>query len=444
MKQRAIFSCVISLLLVAVVHGRTALVLTNGLDDASDYSSFTAMPNATASNPSANTSDLGGTPNVVQVQSLITSAGAANFSIKSSATCNPETLGGISTIDWETEIRKKDGGNSDTGLTPALWQGGKLYVYVGTGVKGGDWEPHSFRETSFDYSSVGLTGAVATDFESYDLTAAPQGPPLTNSGDNPVFTSKGSEITFGYIAYAGTSSTGFDRRTAIKNGKITVYDFQYPLNITTAFGNGADAQTDEYNKSSTAGGNSAINVRWLNTTADRNDNIVLRFDISHLGKAVVTNAALELVKYRNHGGGPMCLYGVINGQPGDTLGDWSEATLSYANAPWIEQDETFDDNDLIGTNVVKLINAFPVAGDSGDVMSSQSEDLLTFIQSDTNGLVTLILTRENLVEAAQERFATKEATTLDDGGGSGPVGSFAPKLVLGVKFEVKGTLVLIL
>ena len=423
------------------------LVFTNELDEASDYGSFTVLPNATASEPSVNTSDLVGLPNAVQVRTLITSAGAANFSFMSSARCNPSALHGIGTISWSVEIRREPGANNDTGLCPALWQDGKLYVYVGEGISGGDWAPNGFREMDEEYSAVSFEDAGVCDFEGYNLSAAPTYPPATNCGDNPDFSNNGTSITFGYIAFAGTSSTGFERRTSICNSRISVARYS-PLRITTAFGNGADGQTDENNKTANYGTFYILPARWspnANPDLTRNEHIVLRFDLSGIEDFAITDASLNLVKFRDYEspGGHMDLYGIVDGQPGDALEDWSEGSLTYANAPWLNQDSSFDNTDLKAELMVKLDESFPVAGNSGDVRSSQTLDLLDFLRKDTNGLVTFILTREDLVEPAQEKFASKETTELQDDGGSGPAGSFAPSLVLDLKFAPDGTIIFV-
>jgi lysophospholipase L1-like esterase/anti-sigma-K factor RskA len=422
------------------------LIFTNELDSASDYGSLTVLPNATADNPCGNTSDLDEKPKAVQVQTLITSAGAASVSFMSAAVCNPSILHGIGTINWSTEIRKAPDGYNDTPLCPALWQRGKLYVYVGGNIIGGDLAPNVFRETTETYSQVKLEGAEACHFESYDLNSASVQPPLTNSGDHPDFSNNGDSITFGYIASAGTGSTGYERRTAIRKSRITVAKYS-PLRITTHYGHGADAGTDEYNKTTNLGDSVVLTARWspnTNPAFNRHEQIVLRFDLSDIADFTIIDASLNLVKYRDHETGvQMDLYGIIDGKPGDALEDWSEGTLTYANAPWLNQDNSFDNTDLKTESIVKLDENFPTVGDSGDTMSSQTMDLLDFIRSDKNQLVTFILTREDMIESAQEKFASKETTQLEDGGGTGRAGDFAPSLILNLKFSPDGTIFII-
>ncbi len=442
MRSTMLAGCLLAAALASTTLGEPVVTFTNELDEASDYpvSSRTVLPNATAGNPSINITDLGGDPNEVQIQTLITSAGAASFSLLSSAVCDPSTLGGIVAISWSMQL-KRNGGNSDTPIFPALWQNNKLYVYVGGKVVGSSMT-NAFRNAATTYTTVSIAAATASDFQSYDLSANSTGTdPKTNVGDHPDLSGGGLPVTFGYMAVSSTSGTAYDRRTAVRNSKITVAAFS-PRRITTAYGNGADTETNEHLKETNNGAIAFMNARW-NPPTSRNDQIVLRFDLSGIAGLSITNASLNLVKYRNFEvpNATMTLYGVIDGKPGDALEDWSENTLTYANASWIEQDETFDDMDLSEAYVVKLDNAFPVTGDSGDVMSSQSASLLEFLRSDKNGLVTFILTRENRVEPGQERFATKEATALLDGGGSGNAGEFAPSLVLGLHYVPQGTLI---
>ncbi|MDA3925426.1 MAG: DNRLRE domain-containing protein [Kiritimatiellae bacterium] len=439
MKQTIRTSWIATVLLTLSAYGGTALTFTNELDYAADYGPITVLPGATASNPSFGTSDIGGTPNEIQIRTIITSAGVAYFSFESAATCDPVNFGGISTVDWSTDIKKDGSYAGDVILVPALWQNETLYMYIGNEVVGGE-STDFFRNTATTYLTTAIMDAKSSDFEKYDLTNVFS----THSGDNPDFSDKGSAITLGYITSVGTGgSAGVDRRSKITNGKITINDF-YPLNISTGFGNGADAQTEEYVKDANYGSSVSLGARWAPTTP-RQSHIVLRFDLSQANKATITNASLNLIKYRDDSQGHMDLYGVINGQPGDALQDWSEETLTYNNAPWLEQDTSvpYDDTDLITSSVVEIDEAFPTTGVEGDIKSSQSEDLLTFIQSDTNGLVTFILTREDTIENGVEVFASKEAMGLESDAGTDPEGTFAPKLVLGLKFVVKGTIILI-
>jgi hypothetical protein len=232
----------------------------------------------------------------------------------------------------------------------------------------------------------------------------------------------------------------------IRKSRITVAKYS-PLRITTHYGHGADAGTDEYNKTTNLGDSVVLTARWspnTNPAFNRHEQIVLRFDLSDIADFTIIDASLNLVKYRDHETGvQMDLYGIIDGKPGDALEDWSEGTLTYANAPWLNQDNSFDNTDLKTESIVKLDENFPTVGDSGDTMSSQTMDLLDFIRSDKNQLVTFILTREDMIESAQEKFASKETTQLEDGGGTGRAGDFAPSLILNLKFSPDGTIFII-
>ncbi len=178
--------------------------------------------------------------------------------------------------------------------------------------------------------------------------------------------------------------------------------------VSTDYGNGADAMTREDLPTDTFGSWSYAWARWY--SGSRNDHIVLRFDLSRITSSALVSASLELTKYRDLEEGDMDIYGVVDGVFGDALGDWSEGTLSYSNAPWLSQDSSIDNTDLIPESVTKLFTAFPTAGNSGNVKSAESDALLEFIKDDSNNLVTIICTREDTSSGTTEQFATKEAT----------------------------------
>ena len=188
----------------------------------------------------------------------------------------------------------------------------------------------------------------------------------------------------------------------------------------------ADSQDSNF------GSDDALNVRLSNTAGtsnDRNEQIVLRFDVSSLSNRSITSATLELVKARDaESGQAMHLYGVSNGELGDALADWSESTLTYNNAPWIIQDVAIDGTDFTNTVTDSLVSVAP-SGESGDTNVLSSLGLLNFIEADTNGVVTLILARAD-GSSTQDRYASKETTALADGGGSGLAGDFAPRLIV--------------
>lgn len=208
--------------------------------------------------------------------------------------------------------------------------------------------------------------------------------------------------------------------------------------VTTAKGNGADTWTSESSPDTNYGADH-LNARWA-PSKPRNDNIVLRFDLSGIS-GTITDVTLTMIKYRDYEQGDLTVYGVKNGEAGDALSDWTEAGLTYNNAPWITQDGSYDDNDFNGS-MTAAFGTLDTEGNKGDTKSFSDPDLLSYLMSDSNGLVTLVLTRESLDKDHQERFASKEDSALDEGSPSGSAGDYAPSLVIRY-IKIEGTLILI-
>ena len=195
-----------------------------------------------------------------------------------------------------------------------------------------------------------------------------------------------------------------------------------PINVSTATGdNGADTTIGE-----TYSGNfydyDYVWARLITSSgAERNDHIVLRFDLSGIISGTITDATLSMIKSSNDDG-LLTVYGVKDGEAGDAPSDWTESGLTWDNAPWrTDNGVDFDGNDFNSSLTAAFGATMDTTGNSGDTKTFSHADLLSFLNADDNGLVTLVLTREDTTTSKQIKFDSKEKT---------PLGDFAPLLVL--------------
>jgi hypothetical protein len=186
--------------------------------------------------------------------------------------------------------------------------------------------------------------------------------------------------------------------------------------ITTNDGNGADTHV----RSSWAG-NNAANMNYGSSTIvgikrdtalnGNNRKGYLRFDLSSIATPI-EDATLQLV-YAGRSGDPPAnpstyyVFGLNDGHAGEL---WDESTITWNNAPGNNTSSTngfiSDQTTLLGT-VSVLISQINV----GDVIEFTSPELIEFLQNDTNGVVTIMLSRQQQ-NFSIEYAASKEHASL--------------------------------
>ena len=212
----------------------------------------------------------------------------------------------------------------------------------------------------------------------------------------------------------------------------------FPWSINTTFGRGADAEVTENGGvgavSSGNGTGPAMNARYVGPAGDRNEYILLRFDLADIEADSVYSANMQLTAFRDMADHTLRVWG-LNADAANPL--WDETTATFSNAPAL----VFDGNS--GTrglqqSEVSLLGQFSTAGFAeGAEINFSSAELADFLNtqaaSDVDGMggvATLLLERvtEN---SGQSRFATSEATNLlSTAAGSVPEGTYAPSLEL--------------
>ncbi len=183
------------------------------------------------------------------------------------------------------------------------------------------------------------------------------------------------------------------------------------LTITTADGVGADAYvrwTDTGPEPDTNYG-AATTVRTKDPQFPGVGNTrkaYLRFDLAALGGASVTAAELQLTFSGADPGdvdSNLRLWGLPDGDPGE---GWGEDTLTWNNAPRNNQDS----NTTSGTFLANFVR--PADTPVLDVLSVSSTDLVTFLNADSDGQVTLMITGTGAsgLDGIFNAFNAKEST----------------------------------
>jgi hypothetical protein len=196
------------------------------------------------------------------------------------------------------------------------------------------------------------------------------------------------------------------------------------ITITTAFGSGADAWVTE--NSDVSGGDgtgAALNARYA-SGSDRNEYIFLRFDLAEITAGSVTTSSLNLTAYRTEANYRLNIYGLNDNASGQ---NWDEATVQFDGAPGLVFDSDSSTRGLVGADTTLLGGNILENATEGAVLSFSDADLISFLNADTDGLVTFLIERETNV-GGQARFASKEATTLDSGGTPVAAGTYASYL----------------
>lgn len=223
--------------LVAATAPADTITFTSELDEASDYTNATLVTNDNASSATLTVTSGAEVIFTTDINTGSTDGSFARYTVESAASFDPSVSGPLQSIDWSLEIRDPDGGDSTALLFPSLFQDGKIYVYKGTGIVGGD-RTDSFRPAENSaYVAASLSGAVASDFDEFDETSTPAGLPLA-AGEfvspeaNPDFSAAGSEIIFGYMAISATGNGSNDVRDAeVRNSEIEVTFIPEPASL---------------------------------------------------------------------------------------------------------------------------------------------------------------------------------------------------------------------
>lgn len=209
----------------------------------------------------------------------------------------------------------------------------------------------------------------------------------------------------------------------------------------------ADTWVREDNPTSNRNGNGFMNAR-TDQDGDDNDVILLRFDTASL--TGVAASSLNLTWYRTDGAvdKTLSLWGINDGSPDDIA--WDETTVTYNDAPGLLPDGLFafeefmmgnsddDIHDLDSANLTNLVADQDYGPQiEGELYTFSGSAIDDFLNADTNGLVTFLITRNTDTSGNQARFIQKEATEFQSGatvpgGSAGAFIAFVPEPRAGV------------
>ncbi len=177
---------------------------------------------------------------------------------------------------------------------------------------------------------------------------------------------------------------------------------------------------------------------------DDNDVVFLRFDTGAI-VAPSSGAALNLTWYRSDSstGKTLSLWGINDSTAGDVA--WDETLITYNDAPGLIPDgldptmeialghDDADIHDLDIGNLTLLVADLPYGPQvEGELYTFASPALDTFLNADTNGVATFLITRNTDTSGNQARFIQKEALTFNSGSAvpSGGAGAFLSNVVV--------------
>jgi hypothetical protein len=187
-----------------------------------------------------------------------------------------------------------------------------------------------------------------------------------------------------------------------------------PTNLSTSVGKGAD--TSVRGGSYTTRNFGSLNLLKVCNLPDLEHarKAYLRFDLSSLPSKIkdAKSAAFNLVIAPAEGKSPadkVWTFQVSGLKDGDAGEDWAEGAVSWDNAPASDPKSA-----SALTDAATPLGTFTITGkgEEGKTVSFSSPELLKFLQADSNGEATLIITRVEVGDFAGNNvvheFASKE------------------------------------
>ena len=146
----------------------------------------------------------------------------------------------------------------------------------------------------------------------------------------------------------------------------------------------------------------------------REQRTYIRFDLSSLS-GQISAAELKLSIAGNNGLAKTNLFGLNDGDTGE---NWGETTITWANAPGAGEADQGGYRTLDSNKVMLLKSRNDVASfQTDDVMSFQGQNIVDFLNNDTNNMVTFILTDGENAYYAYNSFDGIAFWSKEKGGG---------------------------
>jgi hypothetical protein len=221
---------------------------------------------------------------------------------------------------------------------------------------------------------------------------------------------------------------------ALTLGDLSPIAFGEDIVIKTSTGRGADAEVrkNANNQSHDAGRGAAedLNARYNPTPGkERNEIILLRFDLSKIKPEQIKDARIELTSFASpKAANILLLYGLQHSAENQ---DWDETTITFSNAPGLQWDNDLTTRGLVNEKVVYLGTLNSPIREAGTVLQFKNEALIKYLR-DTSwktrtadpGLISFIILAQNK-SSGQHRFRSKEYLDEDD--------ADAPRLIVTVE-----------
>jgi len=138
----------------------------------------------------------------------------------------------------------------------------------------------------------------------------------------------------------------------------------------------------------------------------------MRFDLASVA-GTVTDVALSLILAENNLSPVIVnvwgLDDLVAGEAAPGSGGWAETGITWNNAPGNDTSSPNLFNSVTATQIGTVLVPVASRGATVTLTSAIEPNLLTFLQNDTNDLVTFMLSRQ--VAGAQTWFASKEHAT---------------------------------
>jgi hypothetical protein len=139
--------------------------------------------------------------------------------------------------------------------------------------------------------------------------------------------------------------------------------------------------------------------------------LFIRFDLSSYTPGSFTGATLDLTSLSAAAavGKPFSVWGLKDSQNAD---GWGESTITYNNAPGLTIGSGVATLDVDSSKADRLDDGTLLQVASGSTVSFSDADLLSFLNADTDGLVTLIIGAPRVPGEPAFLWAAKEHATL--------------------------------
>ena len=221
----------------------------------------------------------------------------------------------------------------------------------------------------------------------------------------------------GIYTFTLSAEEGSTPNSLVSQDEVSLY--LYDDEITTAEGQGADGDV--------GGSNSAASASLVIRRNNFQRKAYLRFDVSTLDLDNIDAAALSLTMTGNSvfvSDSTVNIFGLIENESyGEGILDelWSENALVYANAPGNftvgtggVYDPNIENSAGVRSEFTQFLGSVQTQQRINETLTLNSDALTEFLRADTNGVVTLILTREEFISDSGRvvRIATKEADEL--------------------------------